>query len=153
MNIHQGNILNGVSDGIVVHGCNAQGKMNSGIAGQIHARFPSVFEDYWRQYESSGLKLGDVVVCPPNTGEGRSFWIANAITQEFYGRDSSIRYVDYNAVRDVFSQVAQIAKANGLTVHYPKVGAGLANGQWEVIEKIIETELQGMEHHLWLWEG
>lgn len=41
----KGNILS-ASSGIVVHGCNAQDVMGSGLAAQIKKLFPDAFSDY-----------------------------------------------------------------------------------------------------------
>lgn len=152
MKIQHGNVLN-ISQGIVVHGCNAQGQMNSGIAGEIHQRFLSVYEDYHRCYTQGALVLGSVIYSPPNTKENRGFWVANGITQEFYGRDPHVRYVDYVAIRHVFKNVYEHAKKMNLDVNFPKIGAGLANGSWDVISQIISQELKDVPHTLWLHEN
>lgn len=74
MKIQKGNILSSVENRIVVQGCNAQGRMNSGIAGEIHRRFPSVFEVYEQTFAKTGLKLGSVTYAPPSKNEGRDFF-------------------------------------------------------------------------------
>ncbi len=152
MKIENGNVLN-ISQGIVVHGCNAQGQMNSGIAGEIHQRFPSVYEDYHNRYTEGPMVLGEVIYSCPNGKESRGFWVANGITQEFYGRDSNVRYVDYAAIRQVFRSVYEHAKKMNLDVHFPKIGAGLANGEWDVISQIITEELKDVSHTLWIYES
>lgn len=37
---------------------------------------------------------------------------------------------------------------SGLRIGYPPIGAGLAHGNWEVIEKIIREELRGEDQTL-----
>lgn len=152
MKVQHGNVLD-VPNGIVVHGCNAQGQMNSGVAGEIHRRFPSVYEDYHQHYTQGPLVLGEIIFSPPNLQEGRAFWVANGITQQFYGRDPNIRYADYFAIRQVFRIVYEHAKKMNLEVHFPKIGAGLANGVWEVISQIITQELKDVPHTLWLYDS
>jgi hypothetical protein len=39
--------------------------------------------------------------------------------------------------------VAKFAKQQGATVHMPRIGAGLAGGDWGKISRIIEDELAG----------
>lgn len=140
-----------VSEGIIVHGCNAQGKMASGVAKAIRAKFPLAYERYMRAYEGNGLRVGQVVWA--KISEDPKLAVANGITQKFYGRNASIRYVDYDAVRSVFKQVADVARRNALPVHYPKIGAGLGNGDWSIIEAIISEELEGVSHTLWVPPG
>ena len=141
-----GDILS-IKHGIVVQGCNAQGKMNSGLAKQIRAEHPEAYDVYKEKYDRDGLKVGEVVWSAPQ-GD-RHFWIANAITQKFYGRDPSIRYVDYDGVRKSLQEIAQFARANDLYVHLPRIGAGLGNGDWSVIRKIIDEEMEGCKYDVW----
>jgi O-acetyl-ADP-ribose deacetylase (regulator of RNase III) len=133
--------------GIVVQGCNAQGVMGSGLARSIREVCPQAYEDYKKAYDTDGLKVGQVVWTAPTPNT--PFWIANGITQEFYGRNPKIVYVDYNGLKEVFRQVKAKALELDAPVHYPKIGAGLANGNWSVIEKIIEEQLLGCDHCLW----
>lgn len=140
-----------VNEGIIVHGCNAQGKMNSGVAKAIRAKFPFAYQCYMRAHETKGLRPGQVVWA--KISEDPKLAVANGITQKFYGRNPNVRYVDYDAVRSVFKQVADVARRNNLPVHYPKIGAGLGNGDWGLIETIINEELVGVAHTLWVPPG
>lgn len=138
-----------VQHGIIVQGCNAQGVMGAGLAKAVVAKYPAVFGVYRKAYQEKGLKVGQIVWYTVRKDEPK-LAIANAITQEFYGGDKTRRYVDYDAVKVVFDKVAVIARQHNLPVHYPKIGAGLANGDWNVIVDIIQTSLDGLEHTLWV---
>ena len=144
-----GNVLS-VPHGIVVHGCNAKGVMGSGIARQIRDTYPDVYADYMRAHRADGLKVGSVVWSAPKAN--RPFWVANAITQEAYGRDPRVRYVSYEGVRSCFADIAQKARAQNLEVHYPQIGAGLGNGEWGTLSSIISEQLGDIPHTLWLYE-
>jgi O-acetyl-ADP-ribose deacetylase (regulator of RNase III) len=132
---------------IICHGCNAQGKMGAGIAVAIRKRYPKAFEDYRALYEAQGnrLELGQVVFaeCP----DGRV--VIDAVTQEFYGRDPSIVYVSYDAIRTAIRRIdawmAARKSAEVESVAFPKIGAGLANGDWDVIAQIIEDEARAFQ--------
>ena len=93
MNVVSGNVFDAFlqPNSLVVHGCNAQGVMGSGVAKYVKDNFPSAYYEYLRHHEEHGLKLGEVI--PALVLPGR--WILNAITQEFYGRDPGRVYVDY----------------------------------------------------------
>lgn len=143
---HIGNLL-AVERGILVHGCNAQGVMASGIAESIRAQFPQVFQDYSLRHRSSGLCVGDVVF----TKVGHETYIASAITQEFYGRNPAIRYVDYDGLERCFTLIAGRARNLNLPVHFPLIGCGLANGKWEEVARRIERAASAdIEKHLWV---
>ena len=94
-----GNVLD-VKSGIIVHGCNCQGVMGSGIAREIKERFPIVFETY----HSRPLRMGEII--PVQLSETK--WIVNAMTQ--YGFGHGKRQVDYDAVANVFEKVVELAK-------------------------------------------
>lgn len=151
--IRFGNMLQ-MEKGILVHGCNAQGVMGSGIAAQIRFRYPSVFEDYEGVHHNEGLKLGDVIFSEIDPAQG--FYIANAITQQFYGKDGK-KYVSYQGVYEAFLKIFREADDRGIDVHYPQVGAGLAGGEWGTIQSCIdaawnEINPSHISRTLWIFE-
>lgn len=120
----------------ILHGCNAQGVMGSGVAKIIKEQYFDAFAFYAEQYDEHGLKLGDVQFVPAN---GKV--IVNAITQEFYGRDGK-RYVSYDAVAAAMNTVNRVLKLSGIDrVAMPKIGAGYGGGDWDAIAAIIEQEM------------
>lgn len=145
--------------GILVHGCNAQGAMGSGIAGQIRLRYPQAYEDYYDEWKKNrSLELGTVVFSDIDLGQG--FIIANAITQKHFGHDGK-KYVSYEAVYNAMAAVFNEAIDRGLSVHYPQIGAGLAGGDWAVIQTCIDTAAYEVEtarrvapvdRTLWIYE-
>lgn len=147
---HYGNILDNVlNNAIIAQGCNNQGSMGKGIALSIKQKYHKAYKDYLNAYNTNGLGLGTVIF-----SNVRNFlFIANAVTQDKYwspGDSNSIVYADYDAIRKCFKTIAKFAKQYKVPVHYPKIGAGLANGNWDIINKIICEELDGIEHHLWI---
>ena len=136
----KGNLLD-ITAGIIVHGANAQGVMGSGVAKVVKEKYPECFAEYRREYEQLGLHLGSIVWWT-NDMDGRDntpfqnmLFIANGITQQEYGTDR--RHVNYVAVADVFKEVIRQAKSTKLDVNFPKIGAGLGGGDWNIIEAII----------------
>ena len=63
------------------------------------------------------------------------------MTQFDYGRDKGTVYVDYDAVFAAFARVSLIARDTGLTVHFPLIGCGLANGDWNEVSLAIKTAM------------
>lgn len=145
-----GNLLS-VKHGILVHGCNAKGKMGSGFADKLKAAYPGAFRAYRSQFEARGLQLGSVIYYDvPSIDDDQRLIIANAITQENYGRDKSIVYVDYPSVSACFDNIAAKARSLNLPVHFPLIGCGLANGDWDEVAARIEKAL-GPEIDKTLW--
>jgi len=146
----KGSLLD-ASSGILVHGCNAKGVMGSGIAKLIRAGFPENYVVYRKAFKEHGLSLGQVIWFKLSDNPKRV--IANAITQQNYGRDPNVRYVDYDAIKASFNIIAELAKKYNLPVHYPKIGGGLGNGDWTIIKPIIDDCLDGLTHKLWIPEN
>jgi O-acetyl-ADP-ribose deacetylase (regulator of RNase III) len=118
----------------IAHGCNAQGVMGSGVAKAIRDKYPQAYRDYNDVYNSRGLNLGDAVYSHQDDGK----IIVNAITQQNYGRDPNIVYVSYWAIAESFRKIEMF---NIKEIALPMIGAGLANGDWNVISAIIENTL------------
>ena len=132
----------------IVHGCNAQGVMGSGVAKIVKEQYFDAFKFYAEQYDESGLKLGDVQFVPAN---GKV--IVNAVTQENYGRDGK-RYVDYHAVSAAMKTINRVLKLSGYTeVAMPQIGAGLGGGDWNnVIAGLIEDAMTDVKPVVYILE-
>lgn len=76
------------------------------------------------------------------------FTIVNAYTQFNYR--GSGRKVDYVAVKECFKKI--VAHFPNAKIGYPLIGAGLAGGDWNEISKIIEQELQGLDHSVVIYK-
>jgi O-acetyl-ADP-ribose deacetylase (regulator of RNase III) len=128
---------------VIVHGCNCQCQMGKGIALSIKQRFPEAYEADLRTPKGDRAKLGTIsfaeIDCPP-----ARFVIVNAYTQ-FHWRGDGV-LVDYDAIRSAFRVIKQ--QFSGRRIGYPKIGAGLAHGDWSVIALIIDEELVGEDHTL-----
>lgn len=144
-----GNLFN-VQAGHIVHGCNAQGVMGSGVALGVKNLYPQVYHHYRDLYEEDELKLGCAYFVPINP----ELAVWNAITQDGFG--GGIRQTSYDAVQTCFEQInAHIsAGVEGMAnrqpneVHIPLIGAARGGGNWEIIREIIE---QTMDYPVTLW--
>lgn len=140
----------------IVHGCNAQGVMGSGVARIIREKYPKAYDRYRKQYEQfNNLVLGHVIAvpCGDRIADPENFKIiVNAITQEYFGADGK-RYVSYDAVAESFEKINRFSEVYGITeVALPQIGAGLGGGDWNVIEKIIESELKTVKPYVYILE-
>jgi O-acetyl-ADP-ribose deacetylase (regulator of RNase III) len=66
--------------------------------------------------------------------------VATIIAQHGYGPSASPR-IRYGALKECLEAVAEYARANGASVHMPRVGAGQAGGRWPIIRELIEESL------------
>lgn len=132
--------MQGVFD-VIVHGCNCQCQMGKGIALSIKQQFPEACAADGLTAKGDIGKLGSISVAEVKRGE-RAFFIVNGYTQAHW-RGAGVK-ADYPAIRAVMREVK--ARFAGLRIGYPKIGAGLAGGDWERIRTIIEDELVGEDH-------
>ena len=145
----QGNMLTDVTEGYMIHGCNCQGIMGSGIAKEVKERFPEAYRLYREYYEDNALLLGDII----------DYWITedlvlvNCMAQEFYGSDK--RHLDYEALVKCIEEINEMALDEDIprVLNFPKIGCGLAGGNWEIVKKIIEESAPDMDLVYWEFEG
>jgi len=127
---------------VIVHGCNCFCTMGSGIAKTIKDKYPLAYQVDRQTEKGSGDKLGSY--SSASVGKDRKFKIVNAYTQYSYSRNKVD--VDYEALKQVFAAIKR--DFAGKRIGYPLIGAGLAGGDWNIIEAIIESELRGEDHTL-----
>ena len=171
-----GDLLELVTSGVIVHGCNAQGKMNSGFAKAVREKYPIVFDSYshFHTVETGKRELRKKAMesvygeAPHERGNpllglndyckvSNDLTVVNMITQEFYGYDPSVVYVNYAAVKGGFARLSTWLMNRYLrfgetpVVSFPAIGCGLANGEWEVVSRIIDSFIPDVfEKHLYL---
>ncbi len=135
-------VLNNKFD-VIVHGCNCFCVMGGGIAKTIKHKFPAAFvsDDVTRIGDLS--KLGDFSYSVIKNNKN-SFTIVNAYTQFTYWKKKV--NTNYHALRRVFQKIK--LRFSGKRIGYPKIGAGLGGGNWNIISKIIDEELEGEDHTL-----
>ncbi len=127
---------------VIVHGCNCFCAMGGGIAAQIARKWPDVYKEDYLTEEGDESKLGTYTYANVFREDGTSFCVCNVYTQYYPGRD-----VCYEAIREAFRRVRK--DLLGLVrIGYPKIGAGIAGGDWDVISAIIDEELAGCDHML-----
>jgi O-acetyl-ADP-ribose deacetylase (regulator of RNase III) len=128
---------------VIVHGCNCFCTMGSGIARQIRDLWPQVYKADCLTEMGDKNKLGCYTFCQVWTKSQKPLVVFNAYTQYNYGRDKV--QADYDAIRKVFRCLAESGYLNGMRIGLPMIGCGLAGGDWNIVEKIIEEELEGFD--------
>lgn len=124
-----------VTEGVICHQVNCQGKMGRGIALDIKNRYPVAFNKYKLQCAHGQMKLGKIQVVQV----AANLFIGNLAGQDRYGRDK--RYTDYDAVRTCLKKIKIWAAERSIQVYIPyKMGCSNAGGDWDIVYKIIEEE-------------
>jgi len=143
----KGNLIELAKNGefdVIVHGCNCFCKMGAGLAKQIRANFPEAYKVDQQTKRGDYDKLGTCSVA-----DCGCVVVVNAYTQ--FGYASYGRSVDYDAIRSCMKWIVKtyLDKKIGL----PKIGAGLGGGDWNIIKKILEEEMGGMDVTVVEWSN
>lgn len=133
---------------VIAHGCNAQGKMNSGFAKEIRQRYPLAFMSYILDFKDNQLVLGETtfVNCE------NSVVIANCITQQYYGREPGVVYADIKAIKKCIIEVAKFCIKANKPLHIPLIGGGLGGLKKDDLIPIFKQYLEDNSAYLWLKE-
>lgn len=129
---------------VIIHGCNAQGKMGAGVALAIKNKYaPQLFGMYntyldafrsccrdEAEYESTIIGRS-VLFYDPNTDT----YIENLISQINYGNDGKI----YASVPGIIKGLDTIIKYHSTVKEFaiPKIGCGLGGLQWSSLEHLL----------------
>jgi O-acetyl-ADP-ribose deacetylase (regulator of RNase III) len=128
----------GAGHKIITHICNDIGGWGKGFVLALSKRWKTPEQQYRQWYESGqNFQLGEVqfVKVEPD------LVVANIIGQHKVSLVNGVPPIRYEAVRAGLQKVAAYALDHAASVHMPRMGAGLAGGKWEEIEKIVEEEL------------
>jgi O-acetyl-ADP-ribose deacetylase (regulator of RNase III) len=128
---------------VIVHGCNCFCTMGAGIAYTIQKQFPEAYAADLMTTKGDRNKLGFFSSTTVKEN-GHNITIVNGYTQFFHSGSAPL--IDYNAVENLFRRIKK--EFSGKRIAYPRIGAGLAGGDWSRIEAIIDRELLGERHTL-----
>ena len=143
MKVIFGNLLTLAEQGhfdIIVHGCNCLNAMGRGIALTIKNQFPEAYAADCTTVRGDRNKLGTYSYATVQRN-GNTFTIVNAYTQYDHRPKTSGINADYQAIQSVMTQIKR--DFTGHRIGMPLIGAGLAKGDWALIQHIILKELAG----------
>lgn len=124
---------------VICHCCNALGAWGKGFVVPLGKKYPIAKEKYLKfiKMTKEENRLGSVSFAKVTD----NIIVANIIGQyNIYSKDGQIP-LDYEALEKGFRNVIEMFQTNNipLTIHMPKIGCGLAGGDWNVVEKIIKN--------------
>lgn len=130
----------GVFD-VIVHGCNCFNNMGAGIAVAVKGTYLEAYKKDRESAYGKEHKLGKFTFANVTTKAGTPLTVINAYTQFEYGGGKI--NADYDAIRNVFSNLNVMYRHKKVGI--PLIGAGLAGGDWKVIQDIILEETQDLD--------
>lgn len=158
----KGDLLKALDDGKItyaVHQVNCQGRMGSGIAKSIRAKYPVVYENYMTKVQAAkneGLHtklLGNIQICAVYENYYETLQhpcVVNFFSQFNYGYDGC-RYTSYDAFWECLNRLKNALQKDS-RIGFPKnIGCGLGGANWNIIEKMIE-EVLGKDFTVYIYE-
>ena len=143
----KGNLFRSDAD-VIVHGCNCFCTFGAGIAVQVKTFYPFAFAEDKKTKYGDRDKLGQYT-----SWSGDHFYIpnkkitvVNAYTQ--YYQRVELKPLDYNALDMVMLKIKTFFKDK--TIAMPKIGAGLAGGDWNKIKEIINNNFKEKEVRIYV---
>lgn len=123
---------------LIVHICNDIGGWGKGFVVAISNKWSEPEQQYRQWFKSQDkFQLGEVQFVEVK----EHIVVANMIGQHKIKRTNGQVPIRYNAVEEGLNKVANYAHEHNFSVHMPRIGCGLAGGEWTEIEKIINQRL------------
>lgn len=128
---------------IVPHVCNNINAFGAGFAAGISKHYPIVKENYHLLGLKNTLGYVQFVEVDKDPKYGHKLIFANMIAQNSIISKSNTRPLHYGAlVKSMYTVLSYIDtsfdKENKVQIHCPKFGCGLAGGNWQFINNLIE---------------
>jgi len=118
---------------IIPHICNDKGGWGAGFVLALSKKWAKP-EQVYRSCPVPNLILGNVQYI--NVED--DIIVANMIAQHGYRYNKNGKPpIRYGALTDALRKINKMAVEQNATLHMPRIGAGLAGGDWLVIEQII----------------
>lgn len=115
---------------VIVHGCNCQNTMGSGIAKEIRTRYPEAYLADAKTLRGEKAKVGSFTLY--DTGQ---FIIINAYTQYHY-LPRGVDHFEYAGFERILHRL--LDKYGGVRYGFPYIGMGLAGGDSDRIFNILK---------------
>lgn len=159
MRVSVGNIIEKVTNGVIIQQVNAQGVMGSGIAKAIRDKWPVVWDHYtlfagppYTQPETGKQFLGHVLLSEVTP----DLIVANVFGQQFFRRQGDTgaqRYTSYDALDRAFTELGRLLQGLPAQLHFPLIGSDRGGGHWPIVREIMEYRLCAFDLNLWLLPG
>ena len=137
-------LVNTVGTQAIGHGCNCQGVMGAGVAGQIAIKHPSVKERY-QIWCSKGAEPGTIQPVQVAASYG---WVVNMFTQVVTGPHAHLDWVD-----KALEATLTFLDNHGLTsLAIPMIGAGIGGLKEEGVKAIFTRHGEAWNGTLYVYQ-
>jgi O-acetyl-ADP-ribose deacetylase (regulator of RNase III) len=144
----KGDVTRPKGSGLIVHCCNDIGGWGRGLVVALSKRWPHVEQEYRRWFRGNpsdctvhltgpfGLGAVQFVEAQPGC------YVANLIGQHDIRWHNGVPPIRYPAISTGLWHVRDFCQTSAVPgVHMPRMGSGLAGGDWSIIERLIQKKL------------
>lgn len=138
----KGDATNPIGDGpkIIAHVCNDKGGWGAGFVLALNKISYKPMRGYRAMYERRDFYFIPLGVTQL-VSLGNDLYVENMIAQHGTVNELNKQPLSYQALEIALTRLAEDAIDLQASVHMPRIGAGLAGGDWNVIESIINRTL------------
>ena len=130
----------------ICHQVNCQGAMGSGVAKAIKDKWPVVYTDYRRFYESNKSLLNEIQIVAVSTEQS----VINMFAQEYYGYDRN-QYTSYDAFWKCLNKIKNTVPKGSKIAFPSKIGCCRGGANWQAILTMISEVLES-DYNVEIWE-
>lgn len=125
---------------VIVHCVNNIGAWGAGFVVPLGRRFPMAREAYMNARKR---ELGSIQVVLVQPDRVSPLFVCNLVGQRGIASPSNPSPISYEAFEEGFASLEEHMQQRGgaWTLHMPKMGAGLAGGNWEAIERLLQMHI------------
>lgn len=140
---------------VIAHVVNDVGKWGAGFSGVLEKRYPGLGADYRRRLAElvAGREpvLGRCLVT--RLTNVSNVCVVHMIAQHGVRSKENPKPINYDALRLCLRRLGTDAqKGRVASIQMPKIGAGLAGGDWSIILPIIISELENLPIPVTIYE-
>ena len=147
---------------IIAHICNDIGGWGRGFVLSLSQRFPYAEKSYRNWYQMNE-EMGYPEVVPFRLGRlklvrvSNDVSVANMIAQHGVSAENGVPPIRYAALEDCLAELRLLARATSFarnpdktaSVHMPRIGCGLAGGEWSKVEEIINRMMLDVDVYVY----
>lgn len=135
---------------IVTHICNDIGGWGKGFVMAISKKWKEPEFKYRKWYnDGNNFNLGEIQIIQVE----KDVWVCNMIAQhKTISKSSLVPPIRYEALEKCLEQLSYKLLEINASVHMPRIGCGLAGGNWEEIEPIIERTLLKKDVEVYVYD-
>lgn len=129
---------------IIAHICNNKGGWGAGFVLALSklSKLPeNAYRNAFKNNKDFGLGFVDFVTVKEHNNMEKGLIVANMVAQNGYKSEKNPIPLSYKYLEECLDKLGEYASKVNATIHMPKIGTGLAGGDWEIISQLINNKL------------